>query len=75
MSGVKSVEKYSPVKPWNLPSGDYPGLWGGYVVTFVIGKNHYRAATEIGVRGMNIPCVVVVDKHIVTIKTVKEYNA
>lgn len=71
---IRSIEKYSEVKQERLPNGEYSGLWGGYEVTFSIAKNRYRVLTKIGVRGMNILCVVIVDKGKITVKTLKEHK-
>ncbi len=42
-----------------IPNGSYPGLWGGYVITFFYQfRNEMRPVkleTKVGVRGMNIP--------------------
>jgi hypothetical protein len=63
------IESVREVKEVNkIPFGEYLGLWGGYVVTFVIGNKKYEAQTEDGVRGMNIPCTVISDENGIRIK-------
>lgn len=60
MNGTKvlSVEQFSLVEISNIPDGEYDGIWGGYEVEFTVDGKKYKARTENGVRGMNIPCVV-----------------
>lgn len=44
----------------SLPDGHYKGRWGGYLVTLEIGGDVYYIDTNIGIRSMSAPCVVVV---------------
>ena len=50
-----------------LYDGTYPGIQGGYIVTFKIGEHSYELETDIGVKGINIPCTVHIDKGDITI--------
>lgn len=43
-----------------LPDGGYAGLISGYTVTFRTNGRVFEAQAEIGVRGLNVPCTVVV---------------
>lgn len=51
-----------------LPNGSYSGVWGGYVVEFYIDGEKFEASTDVGVRGINIPCVVSINNGEITIK-------
>lgn len=44
--------------PGTVPEGTWHGVWTGYCVTWLIDRDRYMAATNIGVRGLNCPCVV-----------------
>jgi hypothetical protein len=52
----------------NLPSGEYQGTWSAYVVTVV----HYGVAhtltTDVGVRGRNCLCRVIVHNGQATVE-------
>ena len=52
-----------------LPRGEYSGLWSGYEVEFVCHLTHYKFATVNGVRGINVPVVVVVNGAGITFET------
>ncbi len=43
-----------------IPDGSYGGIKGGYEVKFRVRDRSFKAKTTLGVRGMNIPCVVTV---------------
>lgn len=45
-----------------LPDGKYCGIIGGSFVSFHIGRGMYRIETDQAVRGLNIPCVISVEK-------------
>lgn len=55
-----------------IPKGEYPGTWGGYIVLFRVGDKQYRGHTDVGVRGINIPCIVSVNGHETTVTVKKE---
>lgn len=43
-----------------LPDGTYTGYWGGYVVEFHHEGQDYTLKTSIGIKGINIPCVITI---------------
>lgn len=53
---IKNIEKL-PLKY----TGEYEGICSGYHVSFKIGKKEFEGKTILGVRGINIPCIVHVD--------------
>lgn len=55
---VESISLTESVNPADLPEGDYPGVWGGYIVRTEIQGKRYCIQSSTGVRGMNIPCTV-----------------
>lgn len=55
VTNVKKVIKIS-----ELPEGTYPGKMSAYTASFEINGEKYVCETNIGVRGLNIPCSVVV---------------
>lgn len=60
------------VKSGSIPDGQYPGFWGGYSVRFVADRLDVSASTEIGVRGLNIPCIVTVFAGVATVEVADE---
>jgi hypothetical protein len=55
--------KLSEIRILNFDSatvtdGTYSGQISGYTVTFQAGKVTFQAKADIGVRGMNVPCIV-----------------
>lgn len=57
-----------PIKGWKIYQGPeiepgiYDGHWSGYQLKIFASERHlYIAETVIGVRGMNVPCTVVVE--------------
>jgi len=50
---VKRVESTDRV-----PDGEYLGTWSGYTVKFDTPCGTYEGKSTVGVRGMNVPCVV-----------------
>lgn len=59
-SSVKSVEMFTPVALMNIPKGKYKGVWGGYQVSVIINGTQYRLEVENSIRGINVPCTVLV---------------
>jgi hypothetical protein len=59
-SKVNACERREVVAVRWLPDGEYEGSWTGYFATCTIAGVGYRLATEDGVRGMAVPCVVTV---------------
>lgn len=58
---VIGAEYYEPLDLKSLPDGRYEGIIGGYEVVCVLSSGkRARFTTDDGVRGFNIPCVVVV---------------
>lgn len=51
-----------------LPDGNYKGLWSGYVVTVTYNGEVHQLKTQIGVRGINCPCVVDVKDGVYKVK-------
>ena len=41
-----------------VTDGTYSGQISGYTVTFQAGEVTFQAKADIGVRGMNVPCIV-----------------
>ena len=68
---ITTADRVEKCKLSELPDGDYKGIWGGYVVEALIGGQLHRFTTENGVRGMNIPCVVMFQAGAVTVVTSK----
>lgn len=46
--------------PYILP-GEYPALYSGYVVVFETELARYELRMDEGIRGIDVPCTVVVD--------------
>lgn len=46
------------VDPGTVPEGPWQGVWTGYCVVWMVDADRYMAAMNIGVRGLNCPCVV-----------------
>ncbi len=67
---VISIQREVPAI--HLPEGEHAGKWGGYVVNATIGGKSYVLHTNVGVRGMNVPCVVKVHGGIVSIAATPE---
>ncbi len=42
------------------PCGVYKGMWNGYYISFDIHGETWTAKTEDGLRGINVPCTVIV---------------
>lgn len=59
---VVSVRAYIPGA--KIPDGEYIGIHGGYVTVMKLQGYEYEIKTKIGVRGVNIPCTVIVDNGI-----------
>lgn len=51
-----------------MPDGEYPGKWGGYQVVMEFDGKTFRLTTADGVRGFDIPCVVKVNRGMVTVE-------
>jgi hypothetical protein len=41
-----------------IPDGRYEGSWSGYHVRFRVHDREYEGESEVGIRGMNEPCIV-----------------
>lgn len=52
----KPIETTPPLE--NVPDGNYPATWGGYVVRLIINGKLYEIKTDIGVRTLAWPCTV-----------------
>lgn len=46
------------VQPYQLPEGEYEASWSGYNARVVIGEDEYQMATNLGIRGEDVYCVV-----------------
>lgn len=67
MSDVTQVCEKCPVV--SIPDGRYAGKWSAYTVEFRVGGREFVATTKDGVRGVNVPCIVVVEGAKITIET------
>lgn len=65
LSNIKLVETEN-----KLLSGDYEGVWGGYVVRFQAEGLIYEGQTNIGIRTMAAPCIVTITEKGATVRTV-----
>lgn len=63
---AKSAELFSPIAMSMIQDGDYPGVWGGYVVEAVINGSQYRFQSDTGIRTINAACIVRVRGSVVT---------
>lgn len=53
-----------------IPNGTYPGRWSGYEVEFAAFCTTYTVSgLSTGVRGLNIPCTVVVKDGEIEVST------
>ena len=52
-----------------IPNGTYTGVWGGYVVQFEHDGETYEAKTDVGVKGINIPCTINIEGTDITVKS------
>ena len=55
---VESIEVIHRLEPSQLPWGTWSGLWSDYTVDVVMMGVAYRLKTKMGLRGINIPCLV-----------------
>lgn len=55
------------VHPHQLPDGDYDGEWSGFNAIVTIGEDRYQMATNLGIKGEGIACVVKVENGRVTV--------
>ena len=67
MNVVTQITKLVSVESF-LPDGSYSGIWGGYQVDLTHQGEKYLLKTTDGVRGMNIPCTVLVANGKVTVR-------
>lgn len=65
---VTSAEIFSAVELTTLPTGDYRGVGGGYVVNVVINGTQYRMQTDNGIRTPRADCTVKVRPDGVTVE-------
>ena len=68
MDKTKKIEKIIGSKFFVLEDGEYDGKWGGYIVEVNIKGENYRIETVNGVRGIDVPCTVVIKNGEVWIK-------
>lgn len=54
--------------PVTLPDGRYKAIWTAYTARFSHDGKAYTVDTSVGVRGINCPCVVVVENGCVTVE-------
>lgn len=69
-SPITSGQKISPVDFSKIPTGMYPGFWGGYEVETIIDGETYQFRTENGIRTMNAPVIVTVKDGVVSVETI-----
>jgi len=65
---ILSITRKIP-KETSLPDGFYNGVWGGYVIDITSNGIQYELATEVGVKGMNIKVVVLIENGVATFDT------
>lgn len=65
---VVSGEITRPLNLPDLPNGRYDGLWSGYQVIVNLEDEQIKLKTKNGVRGINVPCIVIVDNGNVRIE-------
>lgn len=65
---AETVEVVRTLSPSEVPIGEYRGTWGAYNVEFYVNRERYRLRTNVGIRTMNAPCVVIADGATVTIE-------
>jgi hypothetical protein len=53
----------------SLAIGMYDGLWSGGTVSWTDGSQQYRAETPVVLRGLDVPCLVTVHPHGVSVTT------
>lgn len=58
MANVISVEMSGPAAMSEVPDGEWAGVWSGYQVSAVCGYRKFVFATDEGVRGIGIGCIV-----------------
>ena len=63
---IAKAERCYEVFPMeDLPNGNYPGYWGGYIVKCIIGDRRYEFKMNIGIRTQKAACTVkVVDGNV-----------
>lgn len=49
------------VQPHQLPEGEYEGSWNGFNVVVTIEDTEYQMATNLGIKGEEVPCTVKVE--------------
>lgn len=59
---------YTPIK---IPDGSYKGKWSGYEINFDYEGREVNVHTDIGVRGINIPCSFEIENGKLKQKSVK----
>jgi len=52
-----------------IPVGIYYGLWSGYEVKFSYNGEDYFFQTDLGVRGINIPCKITLEDTRILVDT------
>jgi len=55
---LKDVKRIEPTG--EIEDGSYAGKWSGYVIKWETPYGAYEAKTETGVRGIDVPCTVLV---------------
>lgn len=51
-----------------IPNGEYLGVWGGHRVRFWVDDRQFEAQTQMGMRGFNVSCDVIVCDDGITIR-------
>jgi len=59
---VSQVERVEIVEPTALPPGEFKGRWSGYTVR-LFDHPTIKIKTTTGLRGIDIACIVKVDKE------------
>ena len=61
----------SEIDPATLPDGSYPGVWGGWYVTFSVGGMVYKARTSTGIRTPVADCTVTIRGGVIAVELLK----
>ena len=69
------IVSLSEIEPTTIPAGSYPGVWGGWFVTFSAGRMKYKARTSTGIRTPAADCTVTIKGGEVTVELTKKGEA
>ena len=70
ITGIEYITKR--VSENDIPFGKYRGYWSGYNVDVLINDENYNIKVDKGIRGILIPCWVIVHSDGVSVETLSE---